>query len=88
MWSASVHQFMVDGDAMFAQIPQAPELASELRAVFAFLLGLYHIASLVVEPVHKQLSYAWLIIIHKHLSHFNLLPSHRNPFPLYKPPSV
>ena len=45
MWSASVHQFMMEGDAMFAQIPQAPELASDLRAVFAFPLGLYHIVT-------------------------------------------
>lgn len=43
MWSASVHQNMVDGTAMYAAIPQAPELSENLRAVFAFPLGLYHI---------------------------------------------
>ena len=45
MWSASVHQNMVDGSAMYANIPQAPELAESLRAVFAFPLGPYHITT-------------------------------------------
>ena len=45
MWSASVHQFMQDGAAMYAQIPQAPELSKNLRAVFAFPLGAYHITT-------------------------------------------
>lgn len=45
MWSASVHDFMGKGAAMYAQIPEAPELSKELRAVFAFPLGLYHITT-------------------------------------------
>lgn len=45
MWSASVHDFMGKGVAMYAQIPEAPELSQELRAVFAFPLGLYHIVT-------------------------------------------
>ncbi len=45
MWSASVHQNMMDGTAMYAKIPQAPELSKNLRAVFAFPLGLYHITT-------------------------------------------
>ena len=45
MWSASVHQNMIDGTAMYAQIPQAPELSQNVRAVFAFPLGLYHITT-------------------------------------------
>lgn len=45
MWSASVHQNMIDGTAMYANIPQAPELAENLRAVFAFPLGPYHITT-------------------------------------------
>ncbi len=43
MWSASVHQNMAEGTAMFANIPQAADLSQNLRAVFAFPLGLYHI---------------------------------------------
>ncbi|RVV98059.1 TAXI family TRAP transporter solute-binding subunit [Mesobaculum littorinae] len=45
MWSASVHQLMQDGAAMYANIPQAAELSGNLRAVFAFPLGLYHITT-------------------------------------------
>ncbi len=45
MWSASVHDFMGQGTAMYAKIPQAPELSKKLRAVFAFPLGLYHITT-------------------------------------------
>ncbi|MCT7377876.1 TAXI family TRAP transporter solute-binding subunit [Chelativorans salis] len=45
MWSASVHDFMGKGAAMYANIPQAPELSENLRAVFAFPLGLYHITT-------------------------------------------
>lgn len=45
MWSASVHDFMGKGTAMYAKIPQAPELSKNLRAVFAFPLGLYHITT-------------------------------------------
>ena len=45
MWSASVHANMIDGTAMYAKIPQAPELSHDLRAVFAFPLGLYHITT-------------------------------------------
>lgn len=42
MWSASVHDSMTKGTNMYAQIPQASELAGNLRAVFAFPLGPYH----------------------------------------------
>ncbi len=45
MWSASVHAYMEQGKAMYAKIPEAPELAKHLRAVFAFPLGLYHITT-------------------------------------------
>ncbi|MFV0383958.1 TAXI family TRAP transporter solute-binding subunit [Paracoccus sp. (in: a-proteobacteria)] len=45
MWSASVHDAMINGTAMWSKVPQAPELAKELRAVFAFPLGLYHITA-------------------------------------------
>lgn len=45
MWSASVHANMIDGTAMYAKVPQAPELSKNLRAVFAFPLGLYHITT-------------------------------------------
>lgn len=45
MWSASVHQFMGEGKAMYAKIPDAPELSKKLRAVFSFPLGLYHIVT-------------------------------------------
>ncbi|MEO3388683.1 TAXI family TRAP transporter solute-binding subunit [Mesorhizobium sp. CAU 1741] len=45
MWSASVHDSMQKGANMYAQIPQAPELSEDLRAVFAFPLGLYHIVT-------------------------------------------
>ncbi|MCV0395664.1 MAG: TAXI family TRAP transporter solute-binding subunit [Rhizobiaceae bacterium] len=42
MWSATVHASMQKGINMYAQIPQAPDLSKNLRAVFAFPLGLYH----------------------------------------------
>ena len=45
MWSASVHQNMIDGAAMYANIPQAPELSQNVRGVFAFPLGPYHITT-------------------------------------------
>lgn len=45
MWSASVHALMQRGAAMYAQIPEAPELSTHLRAVFAFPLGLYHVTT-------------------------------------------
>jgi TRAP transporter TAXI family solute receptor len=45
MWSASVHDAMIKGANMYAQIPQAPTLAKDLRAVFSFPLGLYHITT-------------------------------------------
>jgi uncharacterized protein len=45
MWSASVHDSMQKGANMYAQIPQAPELSQNLRAVFAFPLGYYHIVT-------------------------------------------
>ncbi len=45
MWSASVHDAMIKGDAMWARVPQAPDLSKNLRAIFAFPLGLYHIVT-------------------------------------------
>ncbi|MDD7972695.1 TAXI family TRAP transporter solute-binding subunit [Roseinatronobacter alkalisoli] len=45
MWSASVHANMVEGTAMYANVPQAADLSQNLRAVFAFPLGLYHITT-------------------------------------------
>ncbi len=45
MWSASVHANMVQGSAMYANVPQAADLSQNLRAVFAFPLGLYHITT-------------------------------------------
>lgn len=45
MWSATVHASMEQGINMYAQIPQAPELSENLRAVFAFPLGLYHMVT-------------------------------------------
>ncbi|AUH35199.1 TAXI family TRAP transporter solute-binding subunit [Paracoccus tegillarcae] len=45
MWSASVHDAMIKGDAMWSKVPQAPELSKNLRAVFAYPLGLYHIVT-------------------------------------------
>ncbi|WP_163264161.1 TAXI family TRAP transporter solute-binding subunit [Chelativorans alearense] len=45
MWSASVHDSMMKGANMYTNIAEAPELAQNLRAVFAFPLGLYHITT-------------------------------------------
>lgn len=45
MWSASVHAFMQNGAAMYTNVPGAPELSEELRVIFAFPLGLYHITT-------------------------------------------
>lgn len=43
MWSASVHDAMMKGNAMYSSIEQAPELSKKLRGVLSFPLGLYHI---------------------------------------------
>lgn len=53
MWSASVHAFMMQGTAMYAKIPQAPELSRNLRAVFAFPLGPYHITTFADSGIAK-----------------------------------
>jgi TRAP transporter TAXI family solute receptor len=53
MWSASVHQNMINGTAMYASIPQAPELSKNLRAVFAFPLGLYHITTYADSGIER-----------------------------------
>lgn len=53
MWSASVHDSMMKGANMYAQIPQAPELSKNLRAVFAFPLGLYHIVTFADSGIER-----------------------------------
>lgn len=53
MWSASVHDSMIKGDAMWSKVPQAPEMAKNLRAVFAFPLGLYHIVTYADSGIEK-----------------------------------
>ncbi len=45
MWSASVHDAMMQGTNMYARVPQAAELSGNLRAIFAFPLGLYHVVT-------------------------------------------
>lgn len=44
MSSPAVQALMAGGKAMFQKIPQAPELATRLRTVFNFPMGVYHIA--------------------------------------------
>ena len=53
MWSASVHALMKQGAAMYANIPQAPELSENVRAVFAFPLGPYHITTYADSGIEK-----------------------------------
>lgn len=38
-----VHNAMMQGTAMYSSIPEAPQLAENLRSLFIFPLGLYHI---------------------------------------------
>ena len=45
MMAPIVHNLMTKGEAMYAQIPNAPEMAEDLRSVFIFPLGLYHIVT-------------------------------------------
>ncbi len=44
MSSPALHALMVNQQAMFEKIDQAPELAKNLRAVLNFPMGVYHIA--------------------------------------------
>ena len=53
MWSASVHALMQQGTAMYSNIPQAPELSKNVRAVFAFPLGPYHITTYADSGIEK-----------------------------------
>ena len=43
MWSASVHASMLKGTTVYAKTPEAPALAKNLRGIFAFPIGVYHI---------------------------------------------
>ncbi|WP_341702147.1 TAXI family TRAP transporter solute-binding subunit [Ferrovibrio sp.] len=43
MSSPTVQGFMIEGTAMYAKITDAPELSKNLRSVFNFPLGYYHI---------------------------------------------
>ncbi|MFV0384227.1 TAXI family TRAP transporter solute-binding subunit [Paracoccus sp. (in: a-proteobacteria)] len=45
MLAPVVHQYMMDGTAMFKPVKNAPELAKNLRSVFAFPIGYYHVVS-------------------------------------------
>jgi TRAP transporter TAXI family solute receptor len=53
MWSASVHDSMMKGVNMYAKIPDAPALSKELRAVFSFPIGLYHITTFADSGIEK-----------------------------------
>lgn len=53
MWSASVHDSMMKGDAMWAKVPQAPELSQHLRAIFAYPLGLYHMVTYADSGIER-----------------------------------
>lgn len=45
MTSPNIHHLMKTGDGMFKKIDDAPELSENLRAVFMFPMGLYHIVT-------------------------------------------
>lgn len=45
MMAPIVHNLMLSGEGMFAEIPQAPEMAKNLRSLFIFPLGYYHIVT-------------------------------------------
>lgn len=45
MMAPIVHRFMSEGTAMFANIPQAPDMAKDLRSILIFPLGYYHIVT-------------------------------------------
>ncbi len=53
MWSASVHASMIKGANMYKNIPEAPELSKNLRAILAFPLGLYHITTYADSGITK-----------------------------------
>lgn len=45
MSSPTVHAAMMDGRAMYVQIPNAAELSKDVRAILSFPIGLYHIVT-------------------------------------------
>ena len=45
MFSPLVHSFMMQKKAMYAKVANAPELAQKLRGLFAFPIGVYHMAT-------------------------------------------
>ena len=45
MFSPLVHGFMTQQKAMYTKVPDAPALAQKIRVLFAFPIGVYHIAT-------------------------------------------
>ncbi len=45
MMAPIVHKFMTEGTAMYASVPQAPELSKSLRGVLIFPIGYYHVVT-------------------------------------------
>jgi uncharacterized protein len=45
MFSPLVHSFMVNKKAMYAKMADAPALSQKVRGIFAFPIGVYHIAA-------------------------------------------
>lgn len=53
MWTASVHEAMIKGDAMWTRVPDAPEMSKNIQAIFAFPMGLYHIVTYSDSGIEK-----------------------------------
>lgn len=53
MSSPNVHYFMSEGLAMYEPVGDAPELAQELRSLFAFPLGPYHIVTYADSGIER-----------------------------------
>jgi TRAP transporter TAXI family solute receptor len=53
MLAPIVHNNMMEGTAMYASVPDAPELAKNLRSLFIFPLGLYHIVVQADSDIHS-----------------------------------
>lgn len=53
MYSPSVYHFMMEGSRMYEKVADAPELAKNLRLVFNFPIGLYHVVTYADSGIEK-----------------------------------
>jgi hypothetical protein len=53
MYSPSIFQFMQEGSRMYQKVEGAPELAKDLRLLFNFPIGLYHIVTYADSGIER-----------------------------------